>query len=249
MKAWLYGFFMAWGMFLSIPCPAKLWDESARRHMLACLPLVGAVAGGLWALEAWLLALTGCPMPIRAVLIAFFPWLLTGAIHVDGFMDVSDAILSRRDLETRRRILKDPHCGSFAVISIVLLSAAVFALCMTKEISGLALVSLGLIPVSTRACAAIAVSVMRPMSTSQYSSMGEGKRFGMLILPILLLTAACAVPAALCGCRGLAPLASAAVYWLAALYGFKQLDGMNGDISGYALTLGEAAGLAVLVLI
>jgi cobalamin synthase len=120
---------------------------------------------------------------------------------------------------------------------------------MTKEISGLALVSLGLIPVSTRACAAIAVSVMRPMSTSQYSSMGEGKRFGMLILPILLLAAACAVPAALCGYRGLAPLASAAVYWLAALYGFMQLDGMNGDISGYALTLGEAAGLAVLVLI
>ena len=31
---WIYGFFMAWGMFLAIPCPARIWREEARRHML-----------------------------------------------------------------------------------------------------------------------------------------------------------------------------------------------------------------------
>ena len=249
MRNWICGFFMAWGMFLSIPCPAKLWDEGARAHMLACLPLIGAIVGGLWALEAWLLGLIACPMPLRAGLTAFFPWLVTGAIHVDGFMDVSDAVLSRRDLETRRRILKDPHSGSFAVISIVLLSILLFALCLTKELIGLELVSLGLIPVSTRACAALAVSLLRPMSTSQYSGMGERKRPLLLLPPILFLAAACVIPAVLTGLHGLAPLAAAAGYWLFALFGFKSLDGMNGDISGYALTLGEAVGIAVLMLV
>ena len=41
------------------------------------------------------------------------------------------------------------------------------------------------------------------------------------------------------------PLAAAAGYVLAAAYGYRQLDGMSGDISGFALTLGELAGVAV----
>lgn len=54
MSDWIYGFFMAWGMFLTIPCPKKIWRESARRKMLACLPLIGLIVGGIWALCAWL---------------------------------------------------------------------------------------------------------------------------------------------------------------------------------------------------
>jgi len=101
MMLWLYGFFMAWGMFLALPCPFRKWDEAARGHMLACLPLVGLVVGGLWALAAWLLKLLSCPAGIAALVLAAVPWLVTGFIHLDGFMDVCDAVLSRRDIETR----------------------------------------------------------------------------------------------------------------------------------------------------
>ena len=52
MKDWIYGFFMAWGMFLAIPCPLKLWNEKARSKMICCLPLVGLVVGGVWLLAA-----------------------------------------------------------------------------------------------------------------------------------------------------------------------------------------------------
>ena len=68
MSEWIYGFFMAWGMFLAIPCPKKIWSESARRRMLACLPLVGLIAGGVWALCAWLGGFL--PRPIGALLCA-----------------------------------------------------------------------------------------------------------------------------------------------------------------------------------
>ena len=53
MKSWIYGFFMTWGMFLVIPCPVRRWDETARGKMMVCLPFIGAVVGGLWALAAW----------------------------------------------------------------------------------------------------------------------------------------------------------------------------------------------------
>ena len=44
---------------------------------------------------------------------------LTGGLHLDGLMDSSDAIFSRRDRETRLEILSDTHAGSFAVMSCV----------------------------------------------------------------------------------------------------------------------------------
>ena len=99
MSDWIYGFFMAWGMFLTIPCPKKIWRESARRKMLACLPLIGLIVGGIWALCAWLGSFL--PQPLAALLCAATPWLITGFMHLDGYMDVCDAVLSRRDLEKK----------------------------------------------------------------------------------------------------------------------------------------------------
>ena len=112
---------MAWGMFLAIPCPFPRWREEARVQMSACLPLIGGMLGGLWALLAWGLVRLSCPPAVTALLLAAFPWLCSGFIHLDGFMDVCDAVLSRRDLEQRQRILKDSHCGAFAVICVCLL--------------------------------------------------------------------------------------------------------------------------------
>ena len=49
--------------------------------------------------------------------------------------------------------------------------------------------------------------------------------------------------------NSLAPLAAAVGYWLAVWYADRQLGGMSGDVSGFALTLGELCGLAVLTLV
>ena len=241
MKA-ITGFFMAWGSFLSIPCPYKKWDESARPHMLAALPLIGAAVGGLW---CGVNALLPPALPaVRALVMAALPWLATGFIHLDGYVDVCDAVLSRRDLPRRREILKDPHCGAFGVIALVLLALAQWSLFFVAgKAPWLPLLAL---PVACRACAGLAVLHLRPMGTSQYAKL-PGKRFGFTVFLSVLLAASVALPPVLCG--SFAPLAGAAVYWLCAWQGFRQLDGMNGDVSGYALTLAELAGVAVLTLV
>ena len=43
---------------------------------------------------------------------------------MDGLMDSFDAVFSRRDRETRLKILDDPHAGSFAVIGCILILMA-----------------------------------------------------------------------------------------------------------------------------
>ena len=44
------------------------------------------------------------------------------------------------------------------------------------------------------------------------------------------------------------PRAAAVGYGLAVWYGFRNLDGMSGDISGFALTLGELCGCGAAIL-
>lgn len=240
MSDWIYGFFMAWGMFLTIPCPKKIWRESARRKMLACLPLIGLIVGGIWALCAWLGSFL--PQPLAALLCAAAPWLITGFMHLDGYMDVCDAVLSRRDLETRQRILKDSHCGAFAVICLALLVLCQWAVFLSAE--ALPFWPLTLIPAASRACAALAVLTLRPMSTSQYSTMTRGG--APVVFAAIVLAAVCGLSVLLWD--SFAPLAAAVCYWLAAWYAFRQLDGMSGDVSGFALTIAELGGAAVLVL-
>ena len=241
---WIKGFFMAWGMFLSIPCPVRRWDERARRHMTLCLPLVGAIVGALWALAAWLLR--GAPDAIRALLLAVLPWICTGFLHLDGYMDVCDAVLSRRELAVRQKILKDSHCGAFAVICMALLALTQWSVFFSA--AALPLLPLALVPVAVRACAAIAVLTLRPMQTSQYAGMAHTGA-AALAVPAVILLAAAVLPPVFLGLSGLAPAAAAAAYALAVWGGFRQLDGMSGDISGFALTLGELAGAAAAVLL
>lgn len=53
----------------------------------------------------------------------------------------------------------------------------------------------------------------------------------------------------LCGKYGFAPVGCVAGYALALRRGYKSLDGMNGDIAGYALTVGELCAAAVYALL
>lgn len=246
MKNRIYGFFMAWGMFLAIPCPFQKWREEARGCMTASLPLIGGILGGLWATAAWGLHACGCPRAVTALLLAAFPWCCSGFIHLDGYMDVCDAVLSRRDLAGRQKILKDSHCGAFAVICLMLLGMTQWCLLFSAET--IRLLPLALLPVTVRTCAAIAVLSLRPMQTSQYASV-QRTGIGTRVLLWLVLAASAALPPILCGAAGLSGAAACAVYWAAAWYGFRQLDGMSGDISGFALCLGECAGIAVLCLV
>ncbi len=49
--------------------------------------------------------------------------MLSGALHVDGFLDASDALLVETSVERRLEILKDPRVGSFAVAAFAVVSA------------------------------------------------------------------------------------------------------------------------------
>ncbi len=237
---------MCRSMFCAIPCLSRVWDEEARNKMLLFLPVVGLEIGAIWALLAWLCRYLALPVPVYGVVLGAYPFLVTGFIHLDGFMDVTDAVRSCRDLARRREILKDSHVGSFAVIGIVLL-----ALCQTALFASVketaSLWTLVLLPAASRCGSALAVTVLRPMSTSQYAAQKKPRSHIVVLCGQLAVYLAAGF---LAGWKtGLALTGCLAGYALALRKAYRSLDGMNGDISGYALTLSELCGAAVWALI
>ncbi len=110
---------------LPVPLPREV-PEKGMGQAVAWYPLVGLVLGGLVAGADLLLGLA-FPPALRSAL-AVAAWVaLTGALHLDGFMDCCDALLAPRPPEERLQILRDVHAGSFAVAGAVLLLLVKYA--------------------------------------------------------------------------------------------------------------------------
>lgn len=246
----LHAFVMCQSMFCAIPLPKKLamvWDEKARPWMLLFLPVIGLEMGLLWFGISWVCRHFEVPQLLQGLILCVYAYLVTGFIHLDGFMDVKDAVGSCRNLEKRRAILKDSHVGSFAVIGCVFLLLTSFACLASLDDNFEVLI---FIPVISRCCSSLAVTMLRPISESQYAgAFKEGVRKIQPVLLIFMLAAAVALGFVICGKHAVAILGELLLYSWALRKGFRSLDGMNGDISGYALSLSEVAALAVLVLL
>ncbi len=247
---------MAWGNFLTLPCPLKRWDKDLKNYMLGFLPSVGLIIGGLWAGICLLLAWLTFPFLIIGFLLTLTPFALCGFMHLDGFMDCCDAIMSRKPLEQRQQILKDSHTGAFAVVSLAFLLLGFHAFLSTAISSGLDFINLMMIPVVSRSISAANVLLRQPMGHSQYAQ-GTGaldqqqKRKAVFII-LLQLVVYCGgglyfaidpdSTAVVMGATALAGLISI-------LYGKRQLGGMSGDIAGYGIVWGELFGVLALALV
>jgi len=261
---------MSLGMFSSIPCPYRPWNEKARHLMLVFLPLVGLLIGAVWYGLYLLTDLAKLPLQLQTAVLMLYPYFITGFIHLDGFMDTSDALLSRRPHDEKLRILKDPHTGAFAVISVGVLFIICFASMLSvieqlhfKQALGIGegspMLVLLLIPVITRCCSAVAVLAGKPLAHSQYrEEPGSRKPVGE-VTAVSLMGLAAIIAALVIGtgfylqeATWSVPLvlAGTVIGYLGAMLGaVRQLRGVSGDLAGYALTIGEASAVVVLALL
>jgi len=246
MKRYLTALGMCQSMFCAIPCPFKAWDEKARPLMLLFLPVIGLEIGLIWALLACLTRVLELHALVAGALLCAFPFAATGFMHLDGFMDVTDAVKSWRDLNRRREILKDSHVGSFSVIGVVLLVLFQFS-CLAAAPEDASCLILAFIPAVTRCCSTLAITLLKPMGTSQYAAQKDGMAGPKPVF--IMLAVFIAAGFLFCGKYGFCSLGALFGYGVALRRGYKSLDGMNGDISGYAITIGEVCALAVYAII
>ncbi len=121
-------FWIAIATYSALPVPIFDWNEENMRYSICFFPVVGFfVAAALW---LWYLfcGFLGVGTLLFAAVAAVIPILVTGGIHMDGFMDTVDALSSHRERERKLEILKDSHCGAFAVLYCAVYMLASFGL-------------------------------------------------------------------------------------------------------------------------
>ena len=238
-------FCMCLGMFTTIPMLYRPWEERLRPVMTACLPAVGIIIGALWLFAAYLCRTFDVHPALSAAIIAALPSFVTGAIHIDGFMDTADAVLSWRPLEKRLEILKDPHVGSFAVISLAALGLFMYGAAFALMANDGPIYPLLLIPMVSRSCSAFCVAKLKPLSHSEYAA----EKNDLPAKAAYIFAAAALVLSAFSGWRGIiAMFAVVCAYALSMRKCYKLLQGFSGDLAGCALVIGECIGLIILAI-
>ena len=202
-------------------------------------PVVGLIVGVLVALVTFAL---GHRSHYLAAVVGVLAWVwLTGAMHLDGLADLSDALgASHRDPQRFLAVLADPHVGTFGMVSIVLvllLKVSALALLTTEALWGVPLI--------------LAWARLGTLAWSRWLpplKPGHGERFswqlssGWVVLwTVLLLGASVAVAPVLC----VAPLVI--VSW--GVWLKMRLGGVTGDCLGAGVEVTEAALLLLLALV
>ncbi len=114
------GFILAMTFLTRLPMPKVVnFQPSDMAKAVVWFPLAGVVVGALVAV-AW--SLGNLIHPLLAGLFGLLLWVwVTGALHLDGLSDLTDALGAAHSNEERFfTVLSDPAVGSFGVVVLVL---------------------------------------------------------------------------------------------------------------------------------
>lgn len=190
--------------------------------------------------------LTGVVNPfLKNILLLSFYTLLTGGLHLDGYMDTLDGLLPAVSKEKRQEIMKESQIGAFAAIGLFILLFLKLGLFM--ELTGHSRhLALLLMPVLSRWSligAAFVFSSARADGLGYQFSQGiRGKNLflsTLIALPITLLL----------GRRGL--LLLLLVFTATLLWGrwiTARIPGLTGDSYGFINEMNELLLLSLLLL-
>jgi adenosylcobinamide-GDP ribazoletransferase len=238
---------MAIGMYSILPVPKRSWDERCLPWVIPWIPVVGALIGTVWYAVAYVTV--EWPLPMRTAAVLLTPFILSGFLHLDGYMDTADALFSRRSLEEKKRILKDSHVGAFAVIALVSLFLLQFCAVETILTEKKPLTAFLFVPVCSRCTTGIMLLRLPATTETGLAAMFKkniGKRHWAFLLGLSTIT----VTAAWFDMNVL--LASFVVFVTTIgvlLYLAADFRGVSGDLCGCAVTLSELCGLLCLSLI
>lgn len=233
---------MAFSVYSRVPVPVFEWKDREIKYMLAFFPFIGALIGIILYLWHCLVMYAGLGMFCRVLFGTAIPLLITGGIHVDGFMDTMDAMSSYGSREKKLEILKDPHIGSFSVISLAvygLMYLAAFYLVSDRSLTGVICCGFFL----ARALSGLSVMLFPPAKNEgmSYTIRSESENHRVTAL-LAIEVVACIILMAAISLWGLITALAAFVSWAWYYYkSEKEFGGVTGDTAGYFLLICELA--------
>lgn len=235
-------FFIALSMYSRIPVPRVDWEKENMRYAMCFFPMIGVVIGAVMYLAGWLLDKTSVGGLFRGVVFTLIPIIITGGIHMDGFMDTMDALGSWGDREKKLEILKDSHAGAFAILGMgcyLMWSVAVWS-----ELPAEVLRVCGVSFVLSRALSGYSVVTFPAARNSGLLKMfQDGAQKKVVRITMCLYVAAAVIMMAVMNARVMTGAVTGVM--IAFLYYIvvsrKQFGGVTGDLAGFFLETAELA--------
>jgi adenosylcobinamide-GDP ribazoletransferase len=241
---------LAFQFMTRIPLPFDAHATEA--DFAACsvfYPVTSLVVGGFMLLVYGLLLFTGLSL-LSAFAAVMSGYLVTGALHLDGFADCCDAFFAKKPKEDTLRILKDSRMGAFGVLGIVFdvgfKTLLIYALCNQKK-ADMAFVLLSM-PVAGKLPLIIA-----PAIAGYARPEGTGKSMIGNIKPLYIVVCILLAAGILAAFFGKGAAIAAPVLLLAGILtaerSKKRIGGITGDVLGAANEIGEMLFLLALLVI
>ena len=114
-------FIIAFEFLTIVPSPLKVeFREEDMGKSMSVFPLVGLLLGGMLVLLNTALSPFLTEGIINIIILASLV-VVTGGLHIDGFMDTLDGIASSEKKDTILRVMRDSNVGAIGVIGAILL--------------------------------------------------------------------------------------------------------------------------------
>ncbi len=243
----------AFSLYSRIPMPRFELDDEDSSGVIAFLPLVGALVGGVLFVVIRFLSNKPVNVSFKALMAVIIPLVITGGFHVDGFMDTVDAIRSYRSREEKLEILKDPHSGAFAItgaaaaaLLLIFSFGTIIHLEMTKDV-----------PIVIFACGVFVIS--RGMAALTSLMMKKAKDDGMLVAEtkdsgtgsavflLIVITAVVSFMAFLSALyTGVIALVFAVFTFIYRFVVNRNFGGVTGDTAGFYIVTSEVYAITAL---
>ncbi len=237
--------FLAALSFLTvIPLPRRreVSPEQVGRS-IGYFPVVGIIIGLILAGLYWLLRLV-LPSAVVSGLLLVCLVVLTGGLHLDGFVDTCDGIAGHKTPEARWQVMRDSRAGAFGIVGVCCLLIVKYV-SLNSVPDSLMMMTLVLMPVVSRwamVYAVFAYPYARPSGLGKVFKQAASRR---RLAIATLVALAVAIP-----WFRLAGLVIMLGVWVIvasmAAYLKRKFSGLTGDTYG---AINEVAEVGVLILV
>ena len=220
------------------------------RGSLVYYPLVGLLIGLFLAGLNWLFSLV-LPAALANALLLVSLVIVTGALHLDGFIDTCDGIAGHKPAEARWQVMRDSRTGAFGVVGAVLLLLLKYA-ALNSVPAGLLTPTLIMMPVLGRwamVFAIFAYPYARPEGLGKVIKPGAT---WLTFAAATIITLAIGVGIAWLGLYVTAAVTMLGVWViivLAAAFFKKMFAGLTGDTYGAINEIAEVGALILITLL
>ena len=249
MKNLFESIIIAFSMYSKIPMPKVEWNDKNMKYTMCFFPVIGIVIGVCVQIIGTLLIKSTFGSLFFSVIMTLLPIMITGGIHLDGFLDTMDALSSWGDKEKKLQILKDSNSGAFAIIGMGCYLLCNIALWSEVSVEMLPLISWSY--VLSRALSGYSVVTFQTAKNSglakTFQDAAQKNRVKMIRYCWIVIST---------GCMLVYNPRNAITLFVAGTLFFqyykilckKQFGGITGDLAGYFLQVFELLMLGVIVL-